>query len=163
MKARAPPPPNQPPASRKVNNEHRLTADVAVPPDQGGINMKENMINRTVDFMVVFPDGEEQKNSVHGSKAVMDLLVDLCSRYHLNPAHHTLELQSWESPQPLQYTPNTLIGALDVQKILLKEKSLEGKTKKPPPKIPEVPRVKYTTSFLSLWHVAELGGFPVLT
>ncbi|XP_048367256.1 protein cordon-bleu isoform X2 [Sphaerodactylus townsendi] len=137
MKARAPPPPNQPPASRKVNNEHRLTADVAVPPDQGGINMKENMINRTVDFMVVFPDGEEQKNSVHGSKAVMDLLVDLCSRYHLNPAHHTLELQSWESPQPLQYTPNTLIGALDVQKILLKEKSLEGKTKKPPPKIPE--------------------------
>nr|XP_056713848.1 protein cordon-bleu [Euleptes europaea] len=137
MKARAPPPPNQPPASCKVNNEPKLTTDVGMLPDQGGINMKENMINRTVDFTVVFPDGEEQKNTVHGSKAVMDLLVDLCSRYHLNPAHHTLELQSWGTPQPLQYKPNTLIGALDVQKILLKEKTPEGKTKRPPPKIPE--------------------------
>ncbi|XP_054846846.1 protein cordon-bleu isoform X2 [Eublepharis macularius] len=137
MKARAPPPPNQPPASCKVNNERKLSTDVGILPDQGGINMKENMINRTVDFTVVFPDGEEQKNTVHGSKAVMDLLVDLCSRYHLNPAHHTLELQSWGTQQPLQYKPNTLIGALDVQKILLKEKTPEGKTKRPPPKIPE--------------------------
>ncbi|XP_060103770.1 protein cordon-bleu [Heteronotia binoei] len=137
MKARAPPPPNQPPASCKVINERKLSTDVGTLPDQGGINMKENMINRTVDFTVVFPDGDEQKNMVHGSKAVMDLLVDLCSRYHLNPAHHTLELQSWGTQQPLQYKPNTLIGALDVQKILLKEKTPEGKTKRLPPKIPE--------------------------
>ncbi|XP_015260985.1 PREDICTED: protein cordon-bleu [Gekko japonicus] len=137
MKARAPPPPNQPPASCKANNERKLSTDVGMLPDQGGINMKENMINRTVDFTVVFPDGDEQKNTVHGSKAVMDLLVDLCSQYHLNPAHHTLELQSWGTQQPLQYKPNTLIGALDVQKILLKEKTPEGKTKRPPPRIPE--------------------------
>lgn len=105
--------------------------------DQAVITMKENLINRTVEFTVILPDGEEQKNTVHGSKAVMDLLVDLCSRYHLNPAHHTLELQSWGAQQPLSYKPNTLIGALDIQKILLKEKVPEGKTKRPPPKIPE--------------------------
>ncbi|XP_066483880.1 protein cordon-bleu isoform X2 [Tiliqua scincoides] len=137
MKARAPPPPNQPPAACKVNNEHRQTTDQEMLADQGVITMKENLINRTVDFTVILPDGEEQKNIVHGSKAVMDLLVDLCSRYRLNPAHHTLELQPWGAQQPLSYKPNTLIGALDIQKILLKEKVPEGKTKRPPPKIPE--------------------------
>nr|XP_028557639.1 protein cordon-bleu isoform X8 [Podarcis muralis] len=138
MKARAPPPPNQTPATCTVNNEHKLPTDLGALPDQGVINMKENLINRTVDFIVVFPDGEEQKTTVHGSKAVMDLLVDLCSRYHLNPAYHTLELQSSGTQQTLSYKPNTLIGALDVWKILLKEKVPEGKAKRPPPpKIPE--------------------------
>nr|XP_034991991.1 protein cordon-bleu isoform X3 [Zootoca vivipara]XP_034991992.1 protein cordon-bleu isoform X3 [Zootoca vivipara] len=140
MKARAPPPPppNQTPAACTVNNEHKLPTDLGMLPDQGVINMKENLINRTVDFIVVFPDGEEQKTTVHGSKAVMDLLVDLCSRYHLNPAYHTLELQSSGTQQTLSYKPNTLIGALDVWKILLKEKVPEGKAKRPPPpKIPE--------------------------
>ncbi|XP_061446008.1 protein cordon-bleu isoform X2 [Rhineura floridana] len=138
MKARAPPPPNQTPSSCKVNNEHKLTTDLGMLTDKGMINMKENLINRTVDFTVVFPDGEEQKNTVHGSKAVMDLLVELCSQHHLNPAHHTLELQSLETQQTLNYKPNTLIGSLDVWKIFLKEKVPEGKTKQPPPlKIPE--------------------------
>ncbi|KAM6449303.1 protein cordon-bleu isoform 3-T3 [Liasis olivaceus] len=137
IKARAPPPPNQPPVTSNVNNEHKVTPALEMLPDQSMLNMKENLINNTVDFMVVFPDGEEQKNTVHGSKAVMDLLVDLCSQYHLNPAHYTLELQSWGTQQPLSYKPNTLIGALDVQKILLKVKVPEEKTKRPPPKIPE--------------------------
>ncbi|XP_078233719.1 protein cordon-bleu isoform X8 [Pogona vitticeps] len=137
MKARAPPPPNHPPNTCKVNNEHKLTTDMGMLADQGVINMRENLINRTVEFTVVFPNGEEQKDTVHGSKAVMDLLVDLCSRHHLNPAHHTLDLLSWETQQPLSYKPNTLIGVLDVQKIHLKEKVPEGKTKRPPPKIPE--------------------------
>ncbi|KAJ7313434.1 hypothetical protein JRQ81_004802 [Phrynocephalus forsythii] len=137
MKARAPPPPNHPPTTCKVNNEHTLTADVGMLADQGVINMKENLINRTMDFTLVFPNGEEQKDTVHGSKAVLDLLVDLCSRRHLNPAHHTLELLSWGNQQPLTYKPNTLIGVLDVQKIVLKEKVPEEKTRRPPPKIPE--------------------------
>ncbi|XP_053115298.1 protein cordon-bleu isoform X3 [Hemicordylus capensis] len=137
MKARAPPPPNLPPTACKVNNEHKSTTDLGMLPDQCVINMKENLVNRTVDFTVVLPDGEEQNNIMQGSKAVMDVLVDLCSRYHLNPAHHTLELLSWGTQQPLSYKPNTLIGALDIQKIVLKEKIPEGKTKRPPPKVPE--------------------------
>ncbi|XP_067426094.1 protein cordon-bleu isoform X5 [Emydura macquarii macquarii] len=135
MKARAPPPPIQPPAGQ-IQSEQKSPTELGVIPDQSLVNMKENMINRTVDFTVILPSGVEQKNSVHGSKAMMDLLVDLCSRYHLNPAHHTLELKSCGT-QPLGYKPNTLIGALDVQTVLLKEKVPEGKTKRPPPRIPE--------------------------
>ncbi|XP_042327749.1 protein cordon-bleu isoform X3 [Sceloporus undulatus] len=133
MKARAPPPPNHPPAPCKVNNEHSSATDL----ETLSVNMKQNLISRTVDFTIVFPDGEEQKDNVPGSKAVMDLLVDLCSRHHLNPAHHILELQSWGTQHPLNYKPNTMIGILDVQKIVLKEKIPEEKTKQPPSKIPE--------------------------
>lgn len=72
------------------------------------------------------------------SKAVMDLLVDLCSRHHLNPSQYSLELKSLETQQPLSYKPNTLIGALDVQTVLLKEKVPEEKIKRPLPRGPEV-------------------------
>ncbi|KAM6209538.1 protein cordon-bleu isoform 2-T2 [Sarcoramphus papa] len=99
--------------------------------------MKENMINRSVDFTVILPSGVEQKSTVQGSKAVMDLLVDLCSQYRLNPSQHSLELKSSGTQQPLSYKPNTLIGALDIQTVLLKEKVPEEKTKRPLPRVPE--------------------------
>ncbi|ETE69992.1 Protein cordon-bleu, partial [Ophiophagus hannah] len=106
--------------------------------DQNILTMKENLIKTIVDILVVFPDGEEQKKTVHGSKPVMDLFVELCSQYHLNPAHYTFELQSGKTQQPVSYKPNTFIGTLDVQKILLKLKvPEEKKIKRPPPKIPE--------------------------
>ncbi|KAM7175374.1 protein cordon-bleu isoform 1-T2 [Macrochelys suwanniensis] len=136
MKARAPPPPSQPLAASQIQSDQKSLTELGVIPDQSLVTMKENLINRTVDFTVVLPSGVEQKNNVHGSKAVMDLLVDLCSRYHLNPAHHTLELKAC-GMQPLSYKPNTLVGALDIQTVLLKEKIPEGKTKRPPPRIPE--------------------------
>lgn len=68
----------------------------------------------------------------------MDLLVDLCSQHRLNPSQHFLELKSLGTQQPLSYKPNTLIGALDVQTVLLKEKVPEEKTKRPLPRVPEV-------------------------
>ncbi|XP_074801334.1 protein cordon-bleu isoform X4 [Natator depressus] len=136
MKARAPPPPSQSLAASQIQSEQKSVTELGVIPDQSLVTMKENLINRTVDFTVVLPSGMEQKSNVHGSKAVMDLLVDLCSRYHLNPVHHTLELKTC-GMQPLSYKPNTLVGALDVQTVLLKEKVPEGKTKRPPPRIPE--------------------------
>ncbi|KFQ56326.1 Protein cordon-bleu, partial [Pelecanus crispus] len=71
------------------------------------------------------------------SKAVMDLLVDLCSQYRLNPSQHSLELKSSGAQQPLSYKPNTLVGALDIQTVLLKEKVPEEKTKRPLPRVPE--------------------------
>ncbi|KAM9163497.1 protein cordon-bleu [Pangshura tecta] len=136
MKARAPPPPSQPLAASQIQSEQKSLSELGVIPDQSLVTMKENLMNRTVDFTVVLPSGVEQKSNVHGSKAVMDLLVDLCSRYHLNPAHHVLELKAC-GMEPLSYKPNTLVGALDVQTVLLKEKVPEGKTKRPPPRIPE--------------------------
>ncbi|XP_025896770.1 protein cordon-bleu-like [Nothoprocta perdicaria] len=137
MKARAPPPPNQPSAASGIHSEQKPPAELDAISDQSLVSVKENMINRLVDFTVILPSGVEQKSTVQGSKAVMDLLVDLCSRYHLNPAQHSLELRSWEMQQPLSYKPNTLIGALDVQTVLLKEKIPEEKTKRPPPRVPE--------------------------
>uniref|UniRef100_A0A8C2TVZ5 Cordon-bleu WH2 repeat protein n=1 Tax=Coturnix japonica TaxID=93934 RepID=A0A8C2TVZ5_COTJA len=137
MKARAPPPPNQPSAASRIHSEHKTPEETAVISDQNLVSMKENMINRMVDFTVILPSGVEQKSTVQGSKAVMDLLVDLCSRYHLNPSQYSLELKSLETQQPLSYKPNTLIGALDVQTVLLKEKVPEEKIKRPLPRAPE--------------------------
>ncbi|NXD83023.1 COBL protein, partial [Halcyon senegalensis] len=137
MKARAPPPPNQPSAASRVRSEHKSPAETAVISDQNLVSVKENMINRLVDFTVILPSGVEQKSTVQGSKAVMDLLVDLCSQYRLNPSQHSLELKSSGTQQPLSYKPNTLIGALDIQTVLLKEKVPEEKTKRPLPRVPE--------------------------
>ncbi|NXW62724.1 COBL protein, partial [Eurystomus gularis] len=137
MKARAPPPPNQPSAASRIHSEHKSPAETAVISDQNLVSMKENMINRSVDFTVILPSGVERKSTVQGSKAVMDLLVDLCSQYRLNPSQHSLELKSSGTQQPLSYKPNTLIGALDVQMVLLKEKVPEEKTKRPLPRVPE--------------------------
>ncbi|NXY73029.1 COBL protein, partial [Glareola pratincola] len=137
MKARAPPPPNQPSAVSRIHSEEKSPAETAVISDQSLVSMKENMINRSVDFTVILPSGVEQKSTVQGSKAVMDLLVDLCSQYRLNPSQHSLELKSSGTQQPLSYKPNTLIGALDVQIVLLKEKVPEEKTKRPLPRVPE--------------------------
>ncbi|XP_037984944.1 protein cordon-bleu isoform X2 [Motacilla alba alba] len=137
MKARAPPPPNQPSAASRIQSEPKSPGETAVISDQNLVSMKENMINRLVDFTVVLPSGVEQKCTVQGSKAVMDVLVDLCSRYHLNPSQHSLELKSSGTQQVLSYKPNTLIGALDVQTVLLKEKIPEEKAKRPLPRVPE--------------------------
>lgn len=68
----------------------------------------------------------------------MDLLVDLCSQYHLNPAYHTLELLSPEA-HPVVFKPNALLGTLDVSCALIKERVPEERVvRKPPPKVPEV-------------------------
>ncbi|XP_059711552.1 protein cordon-bleu isoform X8 [Haemorhous mexicanus] len=137
MKARAPPPPNQPSPASRIQSEPKSPAETAVTSDQNLVSMKENMINRLVDFTVVLPSGVEQKCTVQGSKAVMDVLVDLCSQYRLNPSQHSLELKSSGTQQVLSYKPNTLIGALDVQTVLLKEKIPEEKPKRPLPRVPE--------------------------
>ncbi|KFO79760.1 Protein cordon-bleu, partial [Cuculus canorus] len=137
MKARAPPPPNHSSAASSIHSEHKSPAETTVISDQNLVSMKENMINRLVDLTVILPNGLEQKSTVQGSKAVMDLLVDLCSQYRLNPSQHSLELKSSEAQQPLSYKPNTLIGALDVQTVLVKEKVPEEKTKRPLPRVPE--------------------------
>ncbi|XP_061305105.1 protein cordon-bleu isoform X5 [Pezoporus flaviventris] len=137
MKARAPPPPSQPSAASRIQREHKSPTETALISDQNLVSVKENMINRSVDLTVILPSGVEQRSTVQGSKAVMDLLVDLCSQYRLNPSQHSLELKSSGTQQPLSYKPNTLIGALDVETVLLKEKVPEEKVKRPLPRVPE--------------------------
>lgn len=72
------------------------------------------------------------------SKALMDLLVELCGRHHLNPALHTLELVS-PAGRHLAFKPNVLLGSLDVASVHIKEKGSEEKAaRRPAPKVPEV-------------------------
>ncbi|XP_048008286.1 protein cordon-bleu isoform X6 [Megalobrama amblycephala] len=133
MKAKAPPPPRPPqPAPRKIFRN-------AVPDGGGssGGDSKENMLRPSVDLHISLPSGYQTTVNVDGRKALMDLLVDLCSQYHLNPAYHTLELLSPDA-QPVSFKPNALLGALDVSCALIKERVLEDKViRKPPPKVPE--------------------------
>ncbi|XP_073704021.1 protein cordon-bleu isoform X3 [Garra rufa] len=133
MKSKAPPPPQPPqPAPRRIFRN-------AVPDGGGssGGDSKENMLRPSVDLHISLPSGYQTTVNVDGRKALMDLLVDLCSQYHLNPAYHTLELLSPDA-QPVSFKPNTLLGALDVSCALIKERVLEDKVvRKPPPKVPE--------------------------
>lgn len=69
------------------------------------------------------------------SKPMMDLLIFLCAKYHLNPSSHTIDLLSAEK-NPIKFKPNTPIGMLEVEKVILKPKILDKK--KPTPIIPEV-------------------------
>lgn len=70
------------------------------------------------------------------SKPLMDLLVMLCAKYHLNPSSHTLELVT-TNRKNTKLKPNALIGTLDAEKIILKPKG-EDKNKKTGPQMPEV-------------------------
>ncbi|XP_059423324.1 protein cordon-bleu isoform X3 [Carassius carassius] len=133
MKAKAPPPPQPPqPAPRRIFRN-------AVPDGGGssGGDSKENMLRPSVDLHISLPSGYQTTINVDGRKALMDLLVDLCSQYHLNPAYHSLELLSPDA-QPVIFKPNALLGALDVSCALIKERVLEDRViRKPPPKVPE--------------------------
>ncbi|CAB1454347.1 unnamed protein product [Pleuronectes platessa] len=128
MKARAPIPPQAPqPAPRRIFRNA----------DGGGMEAKENVLMPEVDFKLTLPHGYQTSVTEDGSKALMDLLVELCSRHHLNPALHTLELLSPEG-HPLGFKPNSLLGSLNVASVLIKEKVLEEKVaRRPAPKVPE--------------------------
>ncbi|XP_077950229.1 protein cordon-bleu isoform X5 [Gasterosteus aculeatus] len=133
MKARAPAPPQAPlPAPRHIFRN--------VGPDGGGtsaMDTKENMLRPTVDLQLTLPRGNQTSVTEDGSKALMDLLVELCSRHHLNPALHTLELLSPQG-HSLGFKPNAPLGSLDVACVLIKEKVWEDRVvRRPAPKVPE--------------------------
>ncbi|XP_017265472.1 protein cordon-bleu isoform X3 [Kryptolebias marmoratus] len=136
MKAHAPPPPQVPqPAPR---NLFRNSA-----PDGGGtlaMDAKENLLKPTVDFLLTLPQGHQSFETEDGSKALMDLLVELCSRHQLNPSLHTLELLSPEG-HSLGFKPNALLGSFNVTRVLIKKKVVEEKVaRRPAPKVPEKAR-----------------------
>ncbi|XP_056283473.1 cordon-bleu protein-like 1b isoform X2 [Pseudoliparis swirei] len=99
------------------------------------MDQKENLIDTDLSLVVVLPGGVEEMTTVHGSKPLMDLLVTLCAKYHLNPSSHTLELVT-TNKNNTKLKPNALIGTLDAEKIILKPKG-EDKNKKTGPQMPE--------------------------
>ncbi|KAK3571800.1 hypothetical protein QTP86_018677 [Hemibagrus guttatus] len=131
MKAHAPPPPAAPqPAPRKIFRN-------AIPDGGAAPDTKENVVRSTVDLQITLPNGYGTLITVDGRKALMDVLVDLCAQYHLNPAEHTLELASAEG-QPLSFKPNTVLGTLHASRALIKLRTQEERLpRKPAPKVPE--------------------------
>ncbi|KAM4710885.1 uncharacterized protein FYW61_021549 [Anableps anableps] len=89
-----------------------------------------NPLEREHSLCVILPAGIEKTITVHGSKPVMDLLVTLCANYHLNPSDYTVEFLS-PNKNNISFKPNSPIGLLEAEKILLKPKGTEEKTKKP--------------------------------
>ncbi|XP_078394746.1 protein cordon-bleu isoform X2 [Cetorhinus maximus] len=134
MKGRAPLPPPQPAPRRFLTATQNYEVKHN---DQNPGDVKENVLPGTMVILVFLPNGAEKTVEVSESKAVMDLLIDLCSQYHLNPTHHTLELQSKETHKPLGFKPNTPVGVLDIDKVLIKQKVIEEKPRRPPPVVPE--------------------------
>ncbi|KAM9035159.1 cordon-bleu protein-like 1 isoform 2-T7 [Sarcophilus harrisii] len=98
------------------------------------MEQKENMIEKDIELSVVLPGDVIKSTTVHGSKPMMDLLIYLCAQYHLNPSSYTIDLVSAEKV-PIKFKPNTPIGMLEVEKVILKPKNLDKK--KPTPVIPE--------------------------
>ncbi|XP_063115252.1 cordon-bleu protein-like 1 isoform X3 [Cavia porcellus] len=98
------------------------------------MEQKENIIDKDIDLTVVLPGDIIKSTTVHGSKPMMDLLIFLCAQYHLNPSSYTIDLLSAEKNN-IKFKPNTPIGMLDVEKVILKPKNLDKK--KPTPIIPE--------------------------
>ncbi|XP_045415342.1 cordon-bleu protein-like 1 isoform X2 [Lemur catta] len=98
------------------------------------MEQKENMIDKDIELSVVLPGDIIKSTTVHGSKPMMDLLIFLCAQYHLNPSSHTIDLLSAEKNH-IKFKPNTPIGMLEVEKVILKPKILDKK--KPTPIIPE--------------------------
>lgn len=103
-----------------------------------GTDAKEaNILRPAVELQLSLPRGYKTLVTEDGSKALMDLLVELCGRHHLNPALHTLELVSPEG-RTLAFKPNALLGSLDVASVHIKEKVSEEKAaRRPAPKVPE--------------------------
>nr|XP_020732865.1 cordon-bleu protein-like 1 isoform X5 [Odocoileus virginianus texanus] len=98
------------------------------------MDQKENMTDKDIELLVVLPGDIIKSTTVNGSKPMMDLLIFLCAQYHLNPSSHTIDLLSAEK-NPIKFKPNTPIGMLEVEKVILKPKILDKK--KPTPLIPE--------------------------
>lgn len=98
------------------------------------MEQKESMVDKDIELSVVLPGDVIKSTTVHGSKPMMDLLIFLCAQYHLNPSSYTIDLLSAEK-NSIKFKPNTPIGMLEVEKVILKPKILEKK--KPTPIIPE--------------------------
>uniref|UniRef100_A0A672ZT72 Cordon-bleu ubiquitin-like domain-containing protein n=1 Tax=Sphaeramia orbicularis TaxID=375764 RepID=A0A672ZT72_9TELE len=79
-----------------------------------------------MDFFL--PKGDVKK--VDRYKPVMDLLVTLCASYHLNPSDYTVEVLS-PNKNNISFKPNSPIGSLEADKIVLKPKGAEEKPKQP--------------------------------
>lgn len=74
----------------------------------------------------------------------MDLLVTLCASHHLNPSDYTVEFLS-PNKNNIRFKPNSPVGSLEADKMVLKPKAVEEKIRRP--YMPEVRRRKRRATF----------------
>ncbi|XP_039870850.1 uncharacterized protein LOC120723473 isoform X3 [Simochromis diagramma] len=79
---------------------------------------------------VVLPGGLEKSVTVHGSKPLMDFIVTFCASNHLNPSDYTVDILS-PNKSNISFKPNSTIGSVEAEKIVLKPKGMEEKLKGP--------------------------------
>ncbi|NXC44882.1 COBL1 protein, partial [Penelope pileata] len=126
-KAKAPPPPSEAKTIADCPFDDTESANLIM-------EQKENVIDKDIELSVVLPGDVIKYATVSGRKPMMDLLIFLCAQYHLNPSSYTIELISAENSQ-IKFKPNTPVGMLEVEKVVLKPKQMDKK--KPAPVIPE--------------------------
>uniref|UniRef100_A0A669DUN7 Protein cordon-bleu n=1 Tax=Oreochromis niloticus TaxID=8128 RepID=A0A669DUN7_ORENI len=79
---------------------------------------------------VVLPGGLEKSVTVHESKPLMDFIVTFCASNHLNPSDYTVDILS-PNKSNISFKPNSTVGSLEAEKIVLKPKGMEEKPKGP--------------------------------
>uniref|UniRef100_A0A8C3VBZ4 Cordon-bleu ubiquitin-like domain-containing protein n=1 Tax=Catharus ustulatus TaxID=91951 RepID=A0A8C3VBZ4_CATUS len=126
-KSKAPPPPSE-------TKSIAVSQFDNIEPTNLIMEQKENVIDKDIELSVVLPGDVIKYTTVNGRKPMMDLLIFLCAQYHLNPSSYTIELVSAENSQ-IKFKPNTPVGMLDVEKVIVKAKQMDKK--KPAPVIPE--------------------------
>ncbi|XP_031455407.1 cordon-bleu protein-like 1 isoform X2 [Phasianus colchicus] len=126
-KAKAPPPPSETRTVTDCPFDDTESANIIM-------EQKENVIDKDIELSVVLPGDVIKYTTVNGRKPMMDLLIFLCAQYHLNPSSYTIELISAENSQ-IKFKPNTPVGMLEVEKVIVKPKQMDKK--KPAPVIPE--------------------------
>lgn len=126
-KAKAPPPPSETKTVTDCPFDDTESATIIM-------EQKENVIDKDIELSVVLPGDVIKYTTVNGRKPMMDLLIFLCAQYHLNPSSYTIELISAENCQ-IKFKPNTPVGMLEVEKVIVKPKQMDKK--KPVPVIPE--------------------------
>ncbi|NXU01014.1 COBL1 protein, partial [Buphagus erythrorhynchus] len=126
-KSKAPPPPSETKSIAVSSFDNTEPTNLIM-------EQKENVIDKDIELSVVLPGDVIKYTTVNGRKPMMDLLIFLCAQYHLNPSSYTIELVSAENSQ-IKFKPNTPVGMLEVEKVIVKAKQMDKK--KPAPVIPE--------------------------
>ncbi|XP_059427518.1 cordon-bleu protein-like 1 isoform X3 [Carassius carassius] len=92
------------------------------------MDIQEDLIDRDITLNVLLPGGQETTATVHGSKPVMDVLVTLCAQHHLVPSDHVIKLIS-TNQNHINFKPNSMIGSLEFEKVVLQTKGCDNKKK----------------------------------
>nr|XP_021332692.1 cordon-bleu protein-like 1 isoform X4 [Danio rerio] len=94
------------------------------------MDAQEDLLSQDITLTVLIPGGQETTATVHGSKPVMDVLVTLCAQHHLVPSDHVIKLIS-TNQNHVRFKPNSMIGSLEFEKVVLQVKGSDDNKKKP--------------------------------